>query len=142
VPNPEATYRLASSLFGRKSLFKLDNHVPRPARIDDEYLRQDGVGIQPSDMPSIMEAFVLSTDVFEVIDHAQKINYGSFTQAPNQLLELTEIYQLNEKIDQIERNLPPFLRRDDIISSSSSEREPLTTRQKILRLQADIVKGR
>jgi hypothetical protein len=141
VPNADITCRLASSLFGRKSLFRLGNRVPRPAKIDDEYLRQDSVGIQPVDVPSIMEAFVVSTDVFEIMDQAQKINYGSLTQAPNRLLELTEIYQLNEKINQIERNLPPCLRSDDS-TGDTSEREPLTMRQEILRLQAGIVKGR
>ncbi|KAI8632439.1 putative transcriptional regulatory protein [Xylariaceae sp. FL1651] len=126
--------RLISSIFGRKTMINTDSVVPLPAKIDDEYLREDGLGIQPADTPSILDAFIVSISIFEVIASAQKINYNSLTQGLR-LPELTEVLQLNEKVDQIEKSLPSYLKY-------SSDAKPLTPRDQVLRLQAEGVMTR
>ncbi|KAI3323551.1 putative transcriptional regulatory protein [Xylariaceae sp. AK1471] len=129
-----ALERLFSSIFGRKIMFKADNIVPLPAKVDDEYLREDGIGIQPTTSPPILDAFITTINIFEIIEHAQRIKYDSLTHGLR-LPELTEVLQLNEKVDQIERNLPSYLR-------CSNEAKSLTPREQVLRLQADGVKAR
>jgi hypothetical protein len=127
-------FRLISSIFGREPILNPDKTVPFPAKIDDEYLLEDGTGVQPEGIPSILDAFIAAADIFEVIQSARKINHGSFKRETS-LSELGEILQLNEKLDQVEKNLPPHLRQD-------KDARPNTARQQILDLQTESVMTR
>lgn len=130
-PTNEA-FRLISSMFGREPIIlDADKTVPLPAKIDDEYLLEDGTGVQPEGIPSILDAFVAAADIFEVVQNARKINYGSFKRETS-LSELGEVLQLNEKLDQVEKSLPPHLRQD-------KDAKPNTARQQILELQTESV---
>jgi hypothetical protein len=108
--------------------------VPYPEKIDDEYLLEDGTGIQPAEMPSVLDAFIVTINIFEVMDGTRKIEYGSLNHS-FRLPELTQILQLNERIDNIEHNLPSHLKRE---SSTRAN----TPRNRMLKLQAEAVMTR
>lgn len=116
-------------------MVQTNNFVPLPSKIDDDYLLSDGTGTQPAGIPSLLDAFVVTIKIFEVIQGAHKINYASFTHG-RRLSELTGILQLNEKIDQIEENLPKHLRHDQDFNKPSSQRD------RSLKLQAVAVMTR
>lgn len=126
---------MISSIFGREPIIlDTDKNVPLPAKIDDEYLLEDGTGVQPEGLPSILDAFIAAADIFEVVQSARKINYGSFKRETS-LSELGEVLQLNEKLDQVEKSLPPHLRQD-------KHAKPNTARLEILELQTKSVMTR
>lgn len=108
--------------------------MPLPEKIDDEYLQDKGIGSQPVGVPSIVESFIVTTDIFEVIQDVVKTDYSSIS-CGLRLSELTEILRLNEKLDYIENSLPSHLRRSR--QSESSDR-----RDQIFRLQAAAVMTR
>lgn len=62
------------------------------------------------------------------------INYGSLVR-DFRLPELTEVLRLSEKLDQIEKNLPSYLKFD-------SNAKPHTPFARLLRLQAEGVMTR
>lgn len=111
-----------------------DNTAHLPEAIDDEYLSESGTGIQPAALPSILHAFIVTIKIFEVLAGARRINYGSFSHGLR-LPELTEVLQLNGKIDQIEDNLPSHLRWD-------GHAKPYTPRDRVLKLQAEAIRTR
>ncbi len=112
----------------------MDYTVPHPRPIDDEYLLQIGTGVQPEETPSVLDAFIASVGIFEVIEGARKINYG-FSTHSLRLPELTEVLQLNQKLDQIENELPAHLKR-------SIDGQAYTPRDGVLKLQVEAVKIR
>lgn len=112
-----------------------DKTVPFPAKIDDEYLLEDGrTGVQPEGIPSILDAFIAAADIFEIVQSARQINYGSIKRETS-LSELGEALQLNEQLDQVEKSLPPHLRQ-------GKGTKPSTARQQILELQGEAVMTR
>ena len=116
-------------------MIQTNNSMPLPSNIDDEYLLSDGTGMQPVGIPSLLDAFIVTIKVFEIIEGAHKINYASFTHS-RRLSELTAILQLNEKIDQIEESLPKHLKHDQYLN------QPFTQRDRLLKLQAVAVMTR
>jgi hypothetical protein len=128
--------RLSASLFGRKTILELDSTVPNPEKIDDKYLLETGTGLQPAEIPSILDAFIVTINIFEVMEGTRKIEYSSLDHS-FRLPELTQILQLNERIDEIEYNLPSHLKRDnDDISKTN------TPRNRVFKLQAEAVMTR
>ncbi|KAI1329218.1 putative transcriptional regulatory protein [Xylariaceae sp. FL0255] len=102
--------------------------VPLPAQIDDQYLLENGNGVQPLEKPSVIGAFVATIQIFGVFEQMVKLTYTSWTQ-PLQLHELTEVIRLSETLDQIERGLPSHLKySSDIVPD---------TRDSIFKLQAE-----
>ena len=47
--------------------------VALPVPIDDEFLLDDATGTQPTGLPSILEDFIASIEIFEVIEGAQTL---------------------------------------------------------------------
>jgi hypothetical protein len=125
---------LISSIFGRKPIIDSDKTVPFPAKIDDEYLLEEGTGVQPEGIPSLLDAFIAAVDIFEIIQSARKINYDSFKRETS-LYEIGEALQLNEQLEQVEKSLPPHLRQNN-------DANPSSARQQILELQAESVMTR
>ncbi|KAI0972152.1 putative transcriptional regulatory protein [Xylaria arbuscula] len=121
--------RLYCSVFGLKTMIANDFSVPLPANIDDEYLKEEGIGIQPAGRPSVIEATLVIINIFQVIEDAQKLKYRSADQDID-LHELTQVLELNEKIDEIERSLPHYLKASTIESLN-------TPHDQVLRLQAE-----
>ncbi|KAI0465831.1 putative transcriptional regulatory protein [Xylaria cf. heliscus] len=126
--------RLYSSVLGLKTMVDIDCAVPLPANIDDEYLNEEGTGVQPTGTPSIIEATLVTINVLQVIEDARKLTYRSAEQDID-LHELTQVLQLNSEIDKIEASLPLHL-KPEIIEI------PSTPRDQVLRLQAEAVMTR
>ncbi|KAI1747590.1 putative transcriptional regulatory protein [Xylaria castorea] len=126
--------RLYSSVFGLKTMIEIDCVVPLPANIDDEYLNDDGIGTQPIETPSIIEACLVTINILQVIEDARKLK-TRFSEQDIDLHEMTKVLQLNGQIDKIEGSLPPHL-KPGIIGI------PSTQRDQVLRLQAEGVMTR
>ncbi|KAI0436893.1 putative transcriptional regulatory protein [Xylaria telfairii] len=129
-----ALERLYSSVFGLKTMIETDCAVPFPANIDDEYLKEQGIGTQPTGTPSVIEAFLVTINIFQVLEDARKLKYRSAEQEID-LHELTQVLQLNGQIDTIEGRLPPHLKAGIV-------EIPSTPRDQVLRLQAEGVMTR
>lgn len=108
-----------------------DITVPLPGLIDDEYLSMDSTGTQPVGLPSVIHAFIVTINIFEVLEGARKVNHGSFSHGLR-LPELTEVLLLNERINRIEATLPSYLRWDN-------DSKPDTARGLVLKLQAEAI---
>ncbi|KAI0547699.1 putative transcriptional regulatory protein [Xylaria curta] len=126
--------RLYSSVFGLKAMVEVDCAVPLPANIDDEYLKDEGIGTQPIGTPSIIEACLVTINIFQVIEDTRKLK-TRFSDQDIDLHDLTQVLQLNGQIDKIEGSLPPHL-KTSIIGT------PSTSRDQVLRLQAEGVMTR
>ncbi|KAM0251441.1 hypothetical protein ACHAQJ_008192 [Trichoderma viride] len=126
--------RLFPTILGRKTMLDPCHDLALPEKIDDEYLLKDGLGVQPPGIPSVLDAFVVSIRIFEVIDGAWKLNYDSFKQNLGPP-KLSQVLQFNEKVDEIESNLPPHLRIGHDMS-------PYGSRGRLLQLQAETVLAR
>jgi hypothetical protein len=85
-------------------------------------------------LPSILHAFIVTINIFEVMEGVRKINYGSFDHS-FRLPELTQVLQLNERINEIEKSLPPHLKHDELDVGTSP-------RAQLLKLQAEAVMTR
>lgn len=127
-------YRLAATIFGQQVTLIHEHTMPLPEKIDDEYLQNKGIGYQPVGVPSVVESFIVTTDIFEVIQDVVKTDYSSISRGLR-LSELTEILRLNEKLDCIENSLPSHLRR-------SRQPESSNRRDRIFRFQAEAVMTR
>ncbi len=115
-------------------MLTLNITVALPEVIDDEYLKEDGIGNQPVGCFSIQHAFVVTINVFNILEGALKLKHGPFSHVIS-LPELTEVLQLNEKINQIEAKLPPQLRWDDHAKMD-------TPRDLVLKLQSEAISTR
>lgn len=105
-----------------------------PGSIDDKYLLEQGTGIQPEGLPSLLDAFVVTIKIFEVMEGIRKTDYVSFRHS-FRLPELIEVLKLNEQIDQIENGLPSHLKRDNSANAN-------TPRDQMLNFQAEAVMTR
>ena len=108
--------------------------IPLPQAIDDEYLRDTGTGVQPVEIHSVLDAFIVSVSILEVMDGAQEIHYDSINHN-FRLPELVEVLRLNEKLDEIERKLPAHLKQNE-------SKEASTPRDRVFKLQAEAVLAR
>lgn len=108
--------------------------MPLPERIDDEYLREDDKGSQPVGVPSSIDSFIITVNIFDVIQGTGKPDFGSLS-CGLRLSELTEVLELIEKLEQIENNLPDHLKR-------SEHSEPRNRREEMFRFQAVAVMTR
>ncbi|GKU22388.1 unnamed protein product [Fusarium langsethiae] len=121
--------RLMSSLFGWSSLVMHDNTCPLPEMIDDEYLLEEGAGIQPPGRPCLLDALAISVRIFNVVAEAREVNLTSFT-GEAKMPELTSLIELDGKLNNIEADLPHHLRFDSNMGD--------TPRDKVLRFQAEV----
>ncbi|PQE17568.1 C6 transcription factor protein [Rutstroemia sp. NJR-2017a BBW] len=118
--------------FGRPTMISAGSwDTPAPAMIDDEYLRVDGEGTQPSRSHSRMCLFAYSTQLFEIMDeilssfyiqdstrkHKQKDKDSDGQWSIN---DLTNILIINTKLDRFENTLPQFLKVEDQQSASQT----------------------
>ncbi|KAI0813192.1 putative transcriptional regulatory protein [Xylaria sp. FL0064] len=125
--------RLFTSVFGHKTMVGIDSAVPLPSCIDDEYLSEQGVGTQPTGTPSVIEAIIVTIKILRVVEDAQRLK--KHADRDIDLYELTQVLQVNSRIDEIELGLPFHLKAGTIET-------PTTPRDQVLRLQAEGVMTR
>jgi hypothetical protein len=118
-------------VFGRRVTSFAEFSVPLPEEIDDEYLSENEVGFQPLDSPSVLRAFNVTINIFDIIEDARWI---VLPKEHVTLSELTTVLQLNERIDHIQETLPAHLKR-----SSTAGTGIHGTRNEIFALQSDAV---
>lgn len=70
-------YRLLAMTFGRPVMVNKSYNTPVPFLIDDEYLRSEGEGTQPSQVPSHLGLFVSSCKLFEILADILSTFYAS-----------------------------------------------------------------
>jgi hypothetical protein len=123
--------RLVSHLFGRAPMLGVDDGtIPLPEALDDSQLLMNDNERQDTGEPTVMEAFIVSVGIFQVLDEARNVN-GEAINHSFGLRELAETLELNEKLNAIERSLPTHLKLDSIMAD--------TERGQMLRLQAEVV---
>jgi hypothetical protein len=104
--------------FGRPPLLPLSHKVPRPLPLDDEFLRSDGEGVQPREVPSRMSMFVSSSILFDILYKVLCRLYfnEAYPNSQRQGLESTivvmlpDIMDLNRELDQFSMSIPDYLR--------------------------------
>ncbi|KAG5655362.1 hypothetical protein KAF25_006865 [Fusarium avenaceum] len=121
--------RLMSSLFGWSSVVMHDNTCPLPEMIDDEYLLDEGAGIQSPGRPCLLDALAIGVRIFSVVAEAREVNLTSFT-GEAKMSELTSLIELDGKLNNIEADLPHHLKYDSKMGD--------TPRDKVLRFQAEV----
>lgn len=88
--------RLLAMTFGRPTMISNNWDVPLPALIDDEYLRTDGVGQQPPDIPSRLGLLVSSSNLFTILDEILASLYSD-----NLRNNLNEILQDDTRVQEM-----------------------------------------
>lgn len=76
-------------------------------QIDDEQPLDNAVEHRAQSSPSIVSAFVVSINIFKIIEDARWI---TVPKEHVSLKELAEVLQLNERLDHIEATLPDHLK--------------------------------
>jgi hypothetical protein len=104
--------------------------IALPESLDDAQLLEKDEERQPTEGPSVLEAFIVSVRIFQVLDKARNVN-GEAINHSFGLPELAETLQLKEKLDAIERSLPDHLQLESMVAD--------TPRGHMLRIQAEAV---
>lgn len=104
--------------FGRPTMLSKSWNVPVPLLIDDEYLRVEGDGTQPPDIPSRLGLFVSSCRLFELLDEILSSFYAenSGTAIPKQLESesrsremIVDVLNFNRRLDKFIDSIPEYL---------------------------------
>jgi hypothetical protein len=137
-------FSISSAVFGRLSLIPGESNVPKPLAIDDKYLESQGnhTGSQPYGIPSALSCFVCCTELFQALRDAVELcantadpsKYSS--ESALVFSRLTQMLDLNNRLNDFEKSLPPYLKSDEI---SRLRIKGVDKRQ--LRLQAEIIDG-
>ncbi|KAI6762400.1 hypothetical protein HG530_008380 [Fusarium avenaceum] len=97
--------------------------------IDDAYVLEEGSGIQPPGRPCLLDALVIGVRSFSVVAEAREVNLTSFT-GEAKMSELTNLIELDGKLNNIEADLPHHLKYDSNVGD--------TPRDEVLRFQAEV----
>lgn len=116
--------------FGRPTMLSKSWSVPVPSLIDDEYLRVEGDGVQPPDVPSRLGLFVSSCRLFELLDEILSSFYAedSGTGLPKQLESesraremIVDVLNFNRRLDKFIDSIPEYLHTADSSRMITSE---------------------
>jgi hypothetical protein len=110
--------------FGRPLMINTSFTTLVPSMIDDEYLRVDGEGTQPSTKPTAMGLYVYSCGLFEILADILVSFYtpkcGS-SSVPSDDSLLTQVLAFNTRLDRFCKGVPQNLRHDASESSLIQE---------------------
>jgi hypothetical protein len=93
--------------------------IPSPSIIDDEYLRGDGEGTQPTDIPSRMHLFVHSLRLADIMEEILTVfyqNQGGMLHSESNQLDfgshegLSQVLRIESELNEWMKTLPDFLR--------------------------------
>ena len=112
-------YRQIAVIFGRPTMIHAQIRVALPLMINDEYLREDGEGCQPSHIYSQMAAFVYSSKLFDILNDILNTFYFNNNTIFRRLgssswsyQDLETVLRLNNSLDEFMESLPPYLSID------------------------------
>ena len=104
--------------FGRPAMISTNWDVPFPSLIDDEYLRSEGEGVQPQNLPSCLGLFAWSSRMFIILDDILTTFYTNHrrknpvammgTEASVQEI-LSEVVTLDRRLDAFLDSIPEYL---------------------------------
>ncbi|GAQ42264.1 fungal_trans-domain-containing protein [Aspergillus niger] len=123
--------RLLALTFGRPNIISSNSAVPPPLIIDDEYLLQDGEGIQRSQSQSSMEFFVCSIQLFEILNGimSRKYRCESINHSNGGAEELwwsrgclEDVLKLNSALDDWRDTIPNNLRLESAVEARADPR--------------------
>ncbi|GLA81450.1 hypothetical protein AtubIFM56815_005101 [Aspergillus tubingensis] len=123
--------RLLALTFGRPNMISSNSAVPPPLIIDDEYLLQDGEGIQRSQSQSSMEFFVCSIQLFEILNgimsriyRCESINHsnGGAEELWWSRGCLEDVLKLNSALDEWRDTIPNNLRLESAMEARTDPR--------------------
>lgn len=107
-----------------------------PALIDDEYLRTDGVGQQPPDIPSRIGLLVSSSKLFTILDEILASLYSeNLRNNLNEILQddtrvqemILGVLILNRRLESFADNVPDYIR--GAIATNRVPKEQITSVQ-------------
>ncbi|KXT11592.1 hypothetical protein AC579_3123 [Pseudocercospora musae] len=130
--------QLLAMTFGRPSMLGTTTDVPIPGAIDDEYLADRGVGIQPANVPSRLGLFVSSCRLFELLEEVLERFYrdGPSQKQPNGTETPADIVgpvlDLNRRLDVFEQSVPGYLRVFDQGSINGRNEDHVQLQQQVL----------
>lgn len=110
--------------FGRPLMIDKSFTTAVPSLIDDEYLRADEEGTQPSDAPTTMSLCCFSCDLFailaDVLTAFYSLSSSTNFEAGRDLQDMqTKVLALNGRLDRFFEALPQHLKFDAGAMSSS-----------------------
>jgi hypothetical protein len=110
---PNQSVRLLAMTFGRPLMINTSFTTLVPSMIDDEHLRMDGDGTQPSTNPTVMGLFVYSCGLFEILADILVSFYTpkcstKFISCGEDLL--TQALAFNTRLDRFCNGVPQSLR--------------------------------
>ncbi|UJO19783.1 Sorbicillinoid biosynthetic cluster transcription factor sor3 [Fulvia fulva] len=130
--------RLLAMTFGRPSMIDRFTDVPAPALVDDEYLSDRDIGVQPSSVPSRLGLFVSSCQLFDLLEEILELFYrdssGTSSQKhPNGMTQASEllapVLDLNRRLDKFVENVPEYLQ---VPTSGSGTEDHIHLQQQVL----------
>ncbi|KAM5353126.1 hypothetical protein ACJZ2D_016988 [Fusarium nematophilum] len=107
--------RLLAMTFGRPCMIGASYSTPIPSMIDDEHLQENGIGIQPPDVPSRMGLFVSSCRLFEIVAdilssfYAKNDDSKLNTDGPVQEM-FADVLDFNRRLDEFSASIPDYLK--------------------------------
>jgi len=101
--------------FGRPVMVSKSYSTPVPSLIDDEYLRMEGDGTQPQNVPSRMGLFVSSCRLFEILSDILSLFYADSQNTPleSELCVQQMVLDLlgfNRRLDSFITSIPDYLK--------------------------------
>lgn len=110
--------------FGRPLMIDNSFTTAVPSLIDDEYLRANGEGTQPSDAPTAMGLCCFSCDLFAILADVLIAFYSpssstNFEVGSDLQVMQTKVLALNGRLDRFFEALPQHLKSDAGAMSSS-----------------------
>ena len=101
--------------FGRPVMVSKSYSTPVPSLIDDEYLRMEGDGTQPQNIPSRMGLFVSSCRLFEILSDILSLFYADSQSTPleSELCVQQMVLDLlgfNRRLDSFITSIPDYLK--------------------------------
>ncbi|KAF9877422.1 transcriptional regulatory protein [Colletotrichum karsti] len=129
--------RLTATTFGRPVLLSRKHSVPAPAAIDDEHLSETTEAAQPLNRPSYLAFFVHSLQLFDLLNEILAKFYTDGDHAlEHRAHALNDVLQLSSKLDDLNDELPIYLREDSSLEGFSEDVRCC------LQMQANILKSR
>jgi hypothetical protein len=110
--------------FGRPLMINTSYTTLVPSMIDDEYLRINGEGTQPSTKPTVMGLFFYSCGLFDILADILVSFYTpkcSSISIPSDDSLLTQVLAFNTRLDRFCNGVPQTLRNDASIHSLPQE---------------------
>jgi hypothetical protein len=105
-----------------------------PSMIDDEYLRVDGEGTQPSTKPTAMGLYVYSCGLFEILADIL-VSFYTPKCASNSVSSddglLTQVLAFNTRLDRFCKGVPQNLRHD-VSDGSLTQEANLSLQREVL----------